>query len=341
MASVSEVGISPVLLQAITHTLSSNSISPKLENGRDSKHHTRNVVVDDGTGDGNDRPVLLKKFKVGGLLHDMNEPVHGLDDGVHNMVAHTLPSGETIIIVQPGNENEESGNIARVKMDSLEHNSSPRYVIKDTLAAIPPLTNSAKQNCSYDLNMGQVLMAIASHLKTSQDGDGVESIRESLCDTTPRYSSVTPVIATDGCSVNSPVNFSEIENDVPDVIVRTTIPESSHHDTTNLEQPWTKKERLDRVEGNEDEGVYMVAPGTFGNVPVGKVVHVMHGKDGEQMYKMVSIEDLLEPPHGFMPCPVCGDRVSGRRDEFPFMCQNIITHNLMCFICKSRQKFCR
>ena len=316
MASVSEVGISPVLLQAITHTLSSNSISPKLENGRDSKQHARNGVVDDGMGDAKDRPVLLKKFKVGGLLHDMNEPVHGLDDGVHNMVAHTLPSGETIIIVQPGNENDESPSIARMKMGSLEHNTSPRCVIKDTLASsMPPLNNSAKQNCSYDLNMGQVLMAIASHLKTSQDGDGgvIDSVRESLtCDATPRYSSA-PVIATaDACCVNSPVNFSEIENDVPDVIVQTSMPESSHEVTTmNLEQPWTKKQRLDRVDGGEDDGVYMVAPGTFGNVPVGKVVHVMHGRDGEQMYKMVSIEDLLEPPHGFMPCPVCGDRVSG------------------------------
>ncbi|KAK2172855.1 hypothetical protein NP493_924g02009 [Ridgeia piscesae] len=54
----------------------------------------------------------------------------------------------------------------------------------------------------------------------------------------------------------------------------------------------------------------MVAPASC-TVPTGKVVHMMQSKDGEQIYKMVTFEELLEPPHGFMPCPICGDHVSG------------------------------
>ena len=322
MASVSEVGISPVLLQAITHTLSSNSISPKLENGRDSKQHMKNGGGEGGTGDSKDRPVLLKKVvKVGGLLHDMNEPVQSLGEAVPNMVAHTLPSGETIIIVQPGNENQESPNIARVTLDSLEHGTSPRYIIKDTSSSsLPLLSNSGKQNCSYDLNMGQVLTAIASHLKTSQDGAAgegvvVETVRESLaCESAQMppvtYSSVS--VMSDG-GTPSPVNFavSEIDNDVPDIIVQTSMPEPQ---IINFEQPWTKKQRLEEVNRNEDDSMYMVAP-TSCSVPAGKVVHMMQAKDGEQIYKMVTFEELLEPPHAFIPCPICGDRVSGMQSQ--------------------------
>ena len=316
MASLSEVGISPVLLQAITHTLSSNAISPKLENGRDSRHPIKNGSIDGSPGNSRDRSVLLKKVgKVGGLLHDMNEPVHSLDDGVPNMVAHTLPSGETIIIVQPGDEHQGAPNMTRVTLDSLEHGAAPRYIIKES--PNPSFNHGGKQNCSYDLNMGQVLTAIASHLKTSQEGavepgEGVvmETVRESLdAVQMPAVTYATVPVMSDG-SATSPVNFavSEIDNDVPDIIVQTSVPDTQ---VTTFDQPWTKKQRLDGVDVTDDDTVYMVAPASC-TVPTGKVVHMMQSKDGEQIYKMVTFEELLEPPHGFMPCPICGDRVSGK-----------------------------
>ena len=315
MASLNEVGISPVLLQAITHTLSSNAISPKLENGRDSRHSIKNGGVDGSPSDSKDRPVLLKKVgKVGGLLHDMNEPVHSLNDAVPNMVAHTLPSGETIIIVQPGDENQGVPNMTRVTLDSLEHGTAPRYIIKESASANPSFNHGGKQNCSYDLNMGQVLTAIASHLKTSQDGAAepgvvMETVRESLdAVQMPAVTYASVPVMSDG-SATSPVNFavSEIDNDVPDIIVQTSVPDTQ---VTTFDQPWTKKQRLDGVDVTDDDTVYMVAPASC-TVPTGKVVHMMQSKDGEQIYKMVTFEELLEPPHGFMPCPICGDHVSG------------------------------
>ena len=219
--TVSEVGISPVLLQAITHTLSSNAAAAAAVGvSRDMKPGSEPVMMMTGGGGGGavggGEPTSL-------LLHNMHQSVQQLKaPKAETMTAIRPVSDETIIILQNINVKSSGVNGGAGDGGGDAGAVERRYVIKNMPASV-----------SADLNMGQVLSAIASHLKTMHQA--------------------APPLPADHDGATDAVT----DGAVTELIIQTT----PSADGAHFEQPWTKRIRLDHGDVADADAAVGLEPG--------------------------------------------------------------------------------
>lgn len=334
MATTSDVGISPVLLQAITHTLSgtaSRGIKHEVpetigkhngENGHGLGHGPQ--VVIQSPADENRSLIKMEGAGHGSILHGMNQPVSSQTEDVQEP--------ETVIVVQTSMD--ESGEQVE-NVDPYHGNRFQRQhiIIKGvSSSAESEVDHSVVETSSHsNVNMGSVLTAIASHLKNrnvniprkqrvalEMDNPGVEiqQIQETTTGEVPQ-----PIYVTYANSVNvpSPSNDitvstgSEIETMVSETVVQTSPTDLSS-------QPAFKRYKLD-IPDSETRTMIIVNPenlvveGSSGGVETYQVSGTpfswkgVTAGPGGNTFMTTSGATVTELP--WQPCPICGDRISG------------------------------
>ena len=321
MTSTAEVGISPVLLQAITQTLSTGATD----------RHSKGSKDRGGVGGGAQQvivscnpegPVTTKIDHPTHILHGMNEPVTSYA---------TTQSGETIVVVQ----NLDVANEEQVEIQT-EQESPPRrqFLIKnfknqDTEThtqeiRIEPRTEEGKAVMPQghnlhmgNLHMSNVLSAIATHLKnnrkrtissTEDEEAGLELTCESHTDLQQQHQQQSqPIyISLPETSVPSPSNDITV-NEVENVVMETVVEAGS--DTTFNSVP-LKKYRQTVCENAQGNPTTLVLPADL--LQPGTVYQTMQTDQGMITIAQVATADSPQADGEIgKPCPICGDRISG------------------------------
>ena len=390
MTTTSDVGISPVLLQAITHTLSGRTLvksdaqqNRPAENG----HH---VVI--ASNDGSNHSIIKMDggagvSGVGGILHGMNQQVIAMpeeqsDVGCVEEVTCTTTTQqpetpETVIIVH-ANDDEvvEHVDIAseRIPSHTIHHTVSqtaalPRHVIlKNGTASMTGSTGNVRSSVTgkgNDVNMGSVLTAIASQLRNRNvnivrqsrpilapqgspaAGDATQVQQEHIGELqtvqavegageggTPQQIYVTYASNINVPSPANDITVSGMENVDGNAVTETVIQTSP----TDLSSgsPAMKQFKLDIptsasasddqeertvivmnpvVEG--EKTTYQLAPAPFAWKDWGgsgyTIVTTTDGaQDSSQSGIQVATTSTVPTAVPWQPCPICGDRISGK-----------------------------
>ena len=292
MATTSEVGISPALLQAITQTLSTNRSGHGGRDVRESGGPERIVI----TGD---KPMI--KMEGSGqphILHGMNEPVSNIAQ---------LGSGETVIVLQ----NMEGGEC--VGVDSVQ-GASQHVIIKNMPAGGMQnvvLDNSEKDAGGQDVNMGSVLSAIATQLRNEQPPPTAGG--EDNSQDVPIEDSQHPIyISVSGNnSVPSPVQDVTVQEVAENIVAETVVQTTHNIDTTDPKQ-------LRIIEPNiqSQNGASIVLNSQTGQERA--VLEAVKGDGGEThyVYRTVRVDQPATSQQltfdASEACPICGDKISGK-----------------------------
>lgn len=312
MATNSEVGISPVLLQAITQTLSSTSSD---KHSRSVKERTQggaqHVIMSCDTGG------QVSSSKIDNpthVLHGMNEPVYA-----------TTESGETIMVVQ----NLDVASEEQVEIQTEQAGSPrPQYIIRNVqtseaanqeLRTVEIHSDSRSDmpiimSPGQELHMSNVLSAIATHLKNNRKRsvpaavieETVESTNESHSDNSQSQPIYISIAGTN--SVPSPgndVTVNESENVVTETIV--------HHVQTSADPPqYVPIKKLKHDVSDSSLGSQSAVVLRADGLPPGTVYQTVQTDEGSiTITPVTTVTSQQAEGEIGKPCPICGDRISG------------------------------
>ena len=323
-----EVGISPVLLQAITHTLSSSGNASWMK--KEQLHHSGSIQSGDGVHhlviraappDGSDAAV---KVENGG------EQVIEMESEQQAEVVNTREDGqETYIVLQQHDiDGKESQNLESIHIPSGMRVSStttgdgqPQVIhvgeLPKTEMVGQPVQNggvvvSDSGLMNSEMNMSGVLSAIASHLKNKKQQVKLEKsdtpIPISICPSEARVVSEDSTVTyrySNGASVSSPgtdITVADIENVCQETV---TVSDGVHMDDQTLQRmPIARMVDIPQEAGP------------------GETMIILQGSDLEMStlqlqqsipWKTMQIvtSDQEVPPEMKGGCPICGDKISG------------------------------
>ena len=280
MTSTNEVGISPVLLQAISQTLNSSSKisadgSGKSGAGEGSSGQTQQIIVSDGDGGFVIRHAETSQH----ILHGLNEPM-----GVVQETTEETPGDGTVIYVQnvPGEEPRE----VVVESQSSEDCSNV-YVMSQDGGGSGGANNAVTQP-QDNISMGNVLSAIASHLRTNRQQHASES--EINTETNPESQQQHQYII---------VNNHALPQAVQDV----TISETGTVLSESLEGHSEKRQIFSGTEVSSSSG--------SGEILLGNSEGMAFSEQQPASYTIETSSSSAYAADSER-CPICGDRISGK-----------------------------
>lgn len=320
-----EVGISPVLLQAITHTLSSNSNHTESSSSGSevSRKYFREPITIQQNGDGehevivystNDDEVTNGESEVvertpsptrqtGGnsphILQGMNEPVSKLS---------ASEQGDTILMV----DSSEVDSKVSEKENIGEGGGSQPIIIKVPVSSSLDHVTPVSSGGSY--NVGNVLSAIASHLKNNSK---MSVKQQQLSQQTLNIHEngqvihVIPHVSRDNGSTGL---SAEVEH-----VVSETVVETSESETAMASDGETRAVcGTEIVDLSSQGGVSTIIMQQEGQDMIeGTVLGTMQTDQGTitiaQVYNLPELPQQAQSrsfPNG--ACPICEDRISGK-----------------------------
>ena len=301
MATTTEVGISPVLLQAITQTLSTNSGDRHSSSTQEGAAAGPQQVIVSCDPDG---PITTKLDNQQHILQGMNEPVTSYP---------TTQSGDTIVVVQ--NIDVETSE------QRTESSSGQQFIVKHIMAGGEP-TESQPVNSQIpvvisqgqELNMSNVLSAIATHLKnnrkqstTSVSPVVVEDVSEVVCEADQQQ----PIYISfpSSAAVPSPVNDITV-NEVDSIATETVVHTISSSEGQQFMKRLRQQEVPDSTQGSPT--TYIL---NTDSMPQGTVYQTMETDQGTITFTELASPDTSDSAQDCeigKPCPICGDKISGR-----------------------------
>lgn len=294
MSVTSELGISPVLLQAISHTLTSTETEKK-------KFVERNINMEQ-KGSASSRKVVSH------ILEGMNEPVASL-----------LQAGS-------GSESTNSYQTVRDSSDEIKNMLHKVKRIDQDISQYDRDTGDSVYVGGQPMSMVNVLTALASQHLKSKSGESDEVMTTDLdnvkVESDPRQQNNQQIIIyynNEGPSVPSPGNdivVGEVEGSGPEQMYRVVVQQEGNGNVeAEVVQPTEHQAKLiaehERQMILDKQVILEKRARLMAQHEAAQTVGSQTGNTSGTIVQGAG-QDPSAIEHLGTPCPVCGDKISGR-----------------------------
>ena len=290
-----EVGISPVLLQAITHTLSSSSSTKTTEPIiiRRKAPITQHIKIEQTS------PAKPSSH----ILSGLHEPI-GTTPGNTVLYVNSEQPEEQVETVETTGEVDWSQveEEASVTDESSSQDTSNHVVAQSTIH----MGNVVSQ--SNDINMGSVLSAIATHFKSRGGVIKQENVKVEAAE---KLTIVEPMSPMPQSSTSRPVIVTESVEEIAQTLV------------VQSASPPIKKPRIELADHTNTEPtnttfvIHKIGENNYVDANTGEPIEVQN-VDGQLMlnpdssFLLQNQNNLvINNQEDYKPCPICGDKISG------------------------------
>jgi len=307
MSGSNEIGISPALLQAITHTISAKSSLPqdsiRLHNGEHTeKEDTKPPIYIDRDS----------KYQQVITIEGQGHSLEQIQEAIAAMGQQPVQAGNTIFVVQnvgSGHSGCENGSDNVMMVVKLE-NGNQHQGASDLENMLPRVAE----------NSAGVVTLIGNHGEGKQNKDSIESgYIQTNSKITIKTSPDGSVQSTVPSSVDG-ITITDVDNVVTETVVQTSYrPDNVEGSSSPNDQQ--KVHIVDMGSENKDSATaYILNSSQIGDEPVaistsqGTIVyHAVASAVNAMMNQPGNPGSHVLPPGAPIACPVCGDRVSGKR----------------------------